>query len=167
MKKKGCVYERKKKDAFIKLCKLRNMIHHGVDVDRTTEENFASLPSPSLPDRTVQENFANLPDEDIANVRKMVRSARRTDHIENTCIFPGQDDHRKRNIIERRNAIDKEKTRMERKCEAAPGPFAVPVHVTYGDIGRHVIFSGDNNHSEDHEFPSDTHIGTKRKMDND
>ena len=131
------------------------MIHHGVDVDRTTEENFASLPSPTLPERTVEENFANLPDEDIAKVRKRVRSARRTDHIENTCILPGQDNHLKRIIIERRDAIDKEKTRMERKCEAAPGPFAVPVHVpiriTASDIGCELIFWAPN---------SDASVGT-------
>ena len=38
----------------------------------------------------------------------------------------------------------KKKTRMERKCEAAPGPFAVPVHVpiriTASDIGCELIF---------------------------
>lgn len=131
------------------------------ETDRTPEENFATLPDEemeraakenfsTLPDeemeRTTEENFASLPDEEIAKVRKRARSARRTIHIESTCTLQKQDDpHRKRIIIERRDAIDKEKTRMERKCEAAPGPFAVPIRVTHGDIGRHVIFSSENN----------------------
>jgi hypothetical protein len=111
--------------------------------ERTTEENFASLPSPvSLPE--VSPTFSDLPDEVQMLVKKRARSFKRTLHIENTCPTSAMT---RSMIFERRNALDREKAMMERQCEASPGPLAVTVRVTRADIGRRVIVRGyDNRH---------------------
>lgn len=78
-----------------------------------------------------------LPDEERVKFVKMVKSEKRTEHIRTTCS-----EVQRRIIMHRRDAIDKEKTSLERSCEAAPAPgkFAVPIRIIASDVGRKVIF---------------------------
>ena len=74
-----------------------------------------------------------LPDEERVKFVKMVKSEKRTEHIRTTCS-----EVQRRIIMHRRDAIDKEKTSLERSCEAAPAPgkFAVPIRIIAGTAPR-------------------------------
>ena len=96
-----------------------------------------------LPDDLLDEEFdplfEDLPDDEVARFKKRMRAEKRTQHIRKTCSDVQLD-----TINQRRDAIAKERRRIEKSCEAAPGPFAVPVRVTRGDIGCQVIFLGND-----------------------